>query len=126
MAAETALRAGARREPGWHWRAAAAAILHDEPGRRGDRQCDRSDSAARRDRFEGTAPLSGDRASKRYGAWRTGAGAGPMTNGRLPAIKRLHGAWRAALPSIRIRLSHQNKRLIGLALFLTNTSFAQQ
>ena len=67
-------------------RAAAAAILHDEPGWRGDRQFDRSDSAARRDRCKSTAPLSGDRASNRHYAWHSCPDAGPVTNGHPPAI----------------------------------------
>ena len=89
IAAEAVLPARPRREPGWHRRTAGTATLHDEPRWRGDRQCHRSNSAARGERCEGTASLSGDRAGKRHGAWRSGAGAGPMTNGRPSGDQRL-------------------------------------
>jgi hypothetical protein len=63
-----------------------------------------------------------------------------MTNGRPPAIKRLHGAWRAA-PHIHsnpakssgetiqggiMKIQKKVIVLIGLAFFLANASFARQ
>jgi YVTN family beta-propeller protein len=85
----------------------AAAILQDEPRRRGGRQCHRSDSAARGKRCESTASLSGDRAGKRYAAWRSGAGADLITNGRPSAMNGSTSLGGRPPTSIRIRLSHQ-------------------